>query len=133
MRKGDIVRKYFAGNIQIGDFAIVNRCKGGFAEILYSASPLMPVCISKSRLKIMSKVSIPISDDLFKRLVNETTFVISHAVSPKWKRAYDKEPDLIVVYTPSGDKATFTVLEMNLIVTTTGERRIQIALGRRLL
>lgn len=133
MRKGDIVRKYFAGNIPIGDFAIVNRCKGSFAEILYSASPLMPVCISKSRLKIMSKVSIPISDDLFDRLVNEKTFVISHAISPKWKRAYDKEPDLIVVYTPSGNKATFTVLEMNLIVTTTGEKRIQITLGRRLL
>ena len=133
MRKGDIVRKRFAGNVPIGDYAVVNRSKGSFAEITYVSSPEMPLCISKNKLKVMKKASLIISDSLFEKLNEGKTFIISHETSAKWMKVYNMGPDIIRVYTPRGEEATYVVMAFNLISTIHGSRRIQIELGRRLL
>lgn len=133
MRKGDIVRKRFAGNVPIGDYAVVNRSKGSFAEITYVSSPEMPLCISKNKLKVMKKASLIISDSLFEKLNEGKTFIISHETSAKWMKVYNMGPDIIRVYTPYGKEATYIVMAFNLISTIHGSRRIQIELGRRLL
>lgn len=133
MKKGDIVRKVFAEHIPYGDYGVVNRSKGSFAEITYVSSPEIPLCISKSRLKVMKKASLIISDELFEKLNKGKTFIISHEMSAKWMKVYDMGPDVIRVYTQYGKEATYVAMSFNLVSTIHGSRRIQIELGRRLL
>lgn len=133
MKRGDIVRKLFAKNIPYGDYGVVNRSKGSFAEITYVSSPEMPLCISKNKLKVMTKASLMISDELLEKLDKGKAFIISHDMSAKWTKVYNMGPDIIRVYTPYGKEATYVVMSFNLICTIHGTRRIQIELGRRLL
>lgn len=105
MRKGQIIRKKSLDGCPIGSYMRVVHMEHGrvYADVLGSDIPNN--VLLRNRVCEIKQASLPIPEELLKKLKNGRTLRVVHDVSPKWLRVVYERPEIITFYSlPIGSK-----------------------------
>lgn len=136
MQKGQFVRKQLSDGSKIGPCCIITGFKGYKSELvrLESLDGVVNSYVKRERVSVLKSIKMIIGHNVYTRIEKEIQHSIIHDVTPKWKKLFDKQPEVIQLRDELYEKnAMVFYVEETRKVYYEGDIQIRIDLGERLL
>ena len=136
MLKGQIVRRCLSSGDPVGAYCIITGFGGKNCSLVHleSVDGVITCWIKRDRIKEYSVVKLIIGHKVFERIEKGLQTSVIHDATPKWRKMYEEEPDIIQLRDElySNKTMAFPIEELKKVFYS-GSTQIRLELGVRII